>query len=158
MFFLNIKLHSEVVSHQRISGGRVLAFRTVLLALAVALPTAVHAQAVNVQDAQHISAAASANTRANAGKLFADAFKRLQANEFQAAIDTYAKGLALDPANASARYFYGLALDGQGNRAAARAQYELILLLAPTSEVGNIARGILLEYDEKVSDTIEGCW
>jgi tetratricopeptide (TPR) repeat protein len=121
-------------------------------------PTFVLAQAVNVQDAHRISAAASADTRANAGKLFADAFKRLQGNEFQAAIDTYAKGLALDPANASARYFYGLALDGLGNRAAARAQYELILLLAPTSEVGNIARGILLEYDEKVSDTIEGCW
>jgi tetratricopeptide (TPR) repeat protein len=121
-------------------------------------PTFVLAQAVNVQDAHRISAAASADTRANAGKLFADAFKRLQGNEFQAAIDTYAKGLALDPANASARYFYGLALDGLGNRAAARAQYELILRLDPTSEVGNIARGILLEYDEKVSDTIEGCW
>ena len=53
---------------------------------------------------------------------------------------------------------YGLALDGLGNRAAARAQYELILLLSPTSEVGNIARGILLEYDEKVSDSVEGCW
>lgn len=118
----------------------------------------VAAQAVNAQDAQRISASASADTRATAGGLFADAFKRLQGNQFQGAAEVYARGLALDPANASARYFYGLALDGLGNRAAARAQYELILLLAPQSEVGNIARGILLEYDEKVSDSVEGCW
>ena len=158
MFFLNIKVHLEGRYHQGYPGRRVLAFPVVFLVFSMVLAPAVLAQAVNVQDAQRISAAASTDTRANAGKLFADAFKRLQDNEFQAAIDTYAKGLALDPANVSARYFYGLALDGLGNRVAARAQYELILLLAPTSEVGNIARGILLEYDEKVSDSVEGCW
>lgn len=158
MFLKKFKAYLENSPHQGYPKRRVLAFRAALLALAMVSPPAALAQAVNVQDAQRISAAASADTRANAGRLFADAFKRLQGNDFQAAVDAYAKGLALDPANAAARYFYGLALDGLGNRAAARAQYELILLLSPASEVGNIARGILLEYDEKVSDTIEGCW
>lgn len=158
MFSLKFSAHPEHRSHQGVRRGRVLAFSGFLLAVAMALPATALAQAVNAQDAQRISAAASADTRAAAGGLFADAFKRLQGNQFQAAVDVYAKGLALDPANASARYFYGLALDGLGNRAAARAQYELILRLAPQSEVGNIARGILLEYDEKVSDSVEGCW
>ncbi len=128
------------------------------MALAAACPIPVHAQAVSVEEARRISAAASPQARAEARKAFAEAFTQLQDNRFPAAIEHFVRGLALDPANASARYFYGLALDGMGNRAAARAQYEMILRLEPQSEVGNIARGILLEFDEKVSDTIEGCW
>ena len=140
---------------------RVLAFLALAgmaLALAAGYSTPVFAQAVSVEEARRISAAASPQARADARKALAEAFRLLQDNRFPDAIEHFVRSLALDPANASARYFYGLALDGMGNRAAARAQYELILRLEPGSEVGNIARGILLEFDEKVSDTIEGCW
>ena len=128
------------------------------MVLATGLPGLVSAQTPNVEDARKISAAASPEARAAARKAFAEAFRELQENRVPAAIEHFVRGLALDPANASARYFYGLALDGLGDRTAARAQYELILRLDPNSEVGNIARGILLEFDEKVSDTVEGCW
>lgn len=150
-----------VIEPQRITRVRVLALRALAglaLALAAGCSTPVFAQAVNVEEARRISAAASPQARADARQALAEAFRLLQDNRFPDAIEHFVRGLALDPANASARYFYGLALDGMGNRAAARAQYELILRLEPQSEVGNIARGILLEFDEKVSDTIEGCW
>ena len=149
------------VDHQRYQRVRVLAVGalvSLVLAFSAVCATPVFAQAVSVEEARRISAAASPQARAEARKAFAAAFTQLQDNRFPAAIEHFVRGLALDPANASARYFYGLALDGMGNRAAARAQYELILRLEPHSEVGNIARGILLEFDEKVSDTIEGCW
>jgi Flp pilus assembly protein TadD len=134
------------------------ALASLVLAFSAVCATPVFAQAVSVEEARRISASASQPARAEARKAFAEAFTQLQDNRFPAAIEHFVRGLALDPANASARYFYGLALGGMGNRAAARAQYEMILRLEPQSEVGNIARGILLEFDEKVSDTIEGCW
>jgi tetratricopeptide (TPR) repeat protein len=127
----------------------------VLLALA---PIPLSAQVTSAAEAKRISAMASADSKAGAGKMFAQAFRLLQDKQFQAAVDLYDKGLALDPANAAARYYFGLAHSGLGNEAAARTQYQLVASLAPDSEAGAIAKGILLEHAEQRSSTVDGCW
>jgi tetratricopeptide (TPR) repeat protein len=101
---------------------------------------------------------ADSSVKEGSRALFGDGFALLQSGEFQAATRLYAEGLALDPANGPAHYFYGLALAGLGNESAARAQYELTVRLAPDSTEGLIAKGILRELDEHVSATLDGCW
>jgi tetratricopeptide (TPR) repeat protein len=115
-------------------------------------------QTTGVDEARRLSAAASAEAKANASRQFAEAFTLLQKNAYQAASEAYKSGLAADPAHVAARYYYGRSLDGLGDAVGARAQYEFAARLAPESPEGAIAKGILLEIDEDRASQVDGCW
>jgi len=70
---------------------------------------------------------------AQAQKLFQQSFELLRSGEFQGAQRGFESGLAIDPANKTANFYLAETLLREGDAARARAFYNRVIALDPTS-------------------------